>query len=74
MSCPFYIKFTLTAVVMFTCLIRFHAYLLAGAERKGNTEDVVGYGDGGEYEADERRGEEGEEYGSNEESEEQWGK
>ena len=40
MSWPGHMKLTLPAFVMFSCLTRFHAYLLAGAESKNNTGDL----------------------------------
>ena len=50
MSFPGHTKLTFTAVVMFNCLTRFHAYLVAGAKNEGDHEADDGYEHGDESE------------------------
>ena len=54
MSCPGHIKLTLTAVITFSYVTRFYAYLLAGKARKRKSSENEG-----EDEAEDEGGEEG---------------
>ena len=66
MSCPGHIKLTLTAVVIFSCLIRtVPSYLLAGKARKRKSSENEG-----EDEAEDKGGEEGHDLAGDEGGEE----